>query len=129
MNREMWAHPATQRNLAQLTADGVTILGVGSGYQACGETGDGACWSRGPAVDLIALFQPKVLAGQHGLVTAGPTFEAIDPVRGITNRSSGKMGFAIARAAHGRVPRSRWWPAGGTGDAAWRASHRCTVGP
>ncbi len=101
MNREMWAHPATQRNLAQLTADGVTILGVGSGYQACGETGDGRMLEPEELLaDLIAFFQPKVLAGQQVLVTAGPTFEAIDPVRGITNRSSGKMGFAIARAAH-----------------------------
>ena len=100
MNREMWAHPATQRNLAQLAADGATILGVGSGFQACGETGDGRMLEPLELLqDVIAFFQPKVLAGQHVLVTAGPTFEAIDPVRGITNRSSGKMGFAIARAA------------------------------
>ena len=100
MNREMWAHPATQRNLAQLAQDGATILGVGSGYQACGETGDGRMLEPEELLaDVIAFFQPKVLAGQHVLVTAGPTFEAIDPVRGITNRSSGKMGFAIARAA------------------------------
>ena len=101
MNREMWAHPATQRNLAQLAADGATILGVGSGFQACGETGDGRMLEPAELLaDVIAFFQPKVLAGQQVLVTAGPTFEAIDPVRGITNRSSGKMGFAIARAAH-----------------------------
>lgn len=100
MNREMWAHPATQRNLAQLAADGATILGVGSGFQACGETGDGRMLEPAELLaDVIAFFQPKTLAGQHVLVTAGPTFEAIDPVRGITNRSSGKMGFAIARAA------------------------------
>ncbi len=100
MNREMWAHPATQRNLAQLAADGATILGVGSGFQACGETGDGRMLEPQELLqDIIAFFQPKSLAGQHVLVTAGPTFEAIDPVRGITNRSSGKMGFAIARAA------------------------------
>ena len=100
MNREMWAHPATQRNLAQLAADGATILGVGSGFQACGETGDGRMLEPQELLqDVIAFFQPKALAGQHVLVTAGPTFEAIDPVRGITNRSSGKMGFAIARAA------------------------------
>ena len=100
MNREMWAHPATQRNLAQLAADGATILGVGSGFQACGETGDGRMLEpQELLLDLIAFFQPKTLVGQHVLVTAGPTFEAIDPVRGITNRSSGKMGFAIARAA------------------------------
>ena len=101
MNREMWAHPATQRNLAQLAADGATILGVGSGYQACGETGDGRMLEPEQLLaDVIAFFQPKVLTGQRLLITAGPTFEAIDPVRGITNRSSGKMGFAIARAAH-----------------------------
>ena len=100
MNREMWAHPATQRNLAQLRADGATLLGVGSGFQACGETGDGRMLEPQELLqDVIAFFQPKVLAGEHVLVTAGPTFEAIDPVRGITNLSSGKMGFAIARAA------------------------------
>ena len=100
MNREMWSHPATQRNMAQLTADGATILGVGTGDQACGETGDGRMLEPLELLeDLIAFFQPKSLLGQHVLVTAGPTFEAIDPVRGITNLSSGKMGFAIARAA------------------------------
>ena len=100
MNREMWDHPATVRNRAQLQADGCTVLGVGTGDQACGETGDGRMLEPQELLqDVIAFFQPKVLAGQHVLVTAGPTFEAIDPVRGITNRSSGKMGFAIARAA------------------------------
>jgi phosphopantothenoylcysteine decarboxylase / phosphopantothenate---cysteine ligase len=100
MNREMWAHPATQRNMAQLQADGATLLGVGNGDQACGETGDGRMLEPQELLeDVIAFFQPKRLAGQHVLVTAGPTFEAIDPVRGITNLSSGKMGFAIARAA------------------------------
>ena len=100
MNREMWVHPATQRNLAQLQRDGVTILGVGSGLQACGESGDGRMLEPAELLeDLIAFFQPKPLAGQRVLVTAGPTYEAIDPVRGITNLSSGKMGFAIARAA------------------------------
>ena len=100
MNREMWAHPATQRNLAQLQADGATLLGVGSGFQACGETGDGRMLEPQELLeDVITFFQPKALAGQKVLVTAGPTFEAIDPVRGITNLSSGKMGFAIARAA------------------------------
>jgi phosphopantothenoylcysteine decarboxylase/phosphopantothenate--cysteine ligase len=100
MNREMWDHPATQRNRAQLQADGCTVLGVGTGDQACGETGDGRMLEPQELLqDLIAFFQPKVLDGHHVLVTAGPTFEAIDPVRGITNRSSGKMGFAIARAA------------------------------
>ena len=100
MNREMWAHPATQRNLQQVAADGATVLGVGSGWQACGETGDGRMLEPAEMLeDLIAFFQPKVLAGQHVLVTAGPTFEALDPIRGITNHSSGKMGFAVARAA------------------------------
>ncbi len=100
MNREMWSHPATQRNFAQLAADGATVLGVGSGAQACGETGDGRMLEPTELLeDLIAFFQPKVLAGRRVLVTAGPTFEALDPVRGITNLSSGKMGFAIARAA------------------------------
>ncbi|MEO5670905.1 MAG: bifunctional phosphopantothenoylcysteine decarboxylase/phosphopantothenate--cysteine ligase CoaBC [Ramlibacter sp.] len=100
MNREMWAHPTTQRNMAQLAADGAHILGVGSGFQACGETGDGRMLEPPELLeDVIAFFQPKLLAGKRVLVTAGPTFEAIDPVRGITNLSSGKMGFAIARAA------------------------------
>ena len=101
MNREMYAHPATQRNLAQLQADGAVVLGVGSGFQACGETGDGRMLEPDQLLeDLIAFFAPKSLAGQRVLVTAGPTYEAIDPVRGITNLSSGKMGFAVARAAH-----------------------------
>ena len=100
MNREMWVHPATQRNMAQLQRDGTTILGVGNGDQACGETGDGRMLEPVELVqDLIAFFQPNLLAGQQVLVTAGPTYEAIDPVRGITNLSSGKMGFAVARAA------------------------------
>ncbi|WP_091567782.1 bifunctional phosphopantothenoylcysteine decarboxylase/phosphopantothenate--cysteine ligase CoaBC [Oryzisolibacter propanilivorax] len=100
MNREMWAHPATQRNLVQVQADGATVLGVGHGDQACGETGDGRMLEAAEILEeLAAFFRPKLLAGEHVLVTAGPTFEAIDPVRGITNLSSGKMGFAIARAA------------------------------
>ena len=100
MNREMWAHPATQRNLAQLRLDGATLLGPGSGDQACGEIGDGRMLEPTELLaDLIAFFQPKRLAGKRVLITAGPTFEPIDPVRGLTNRSSGKMGFAIARAA------------------------------
>lgn len=100
MNREMWAHPATQRNVSQVAADGALVLGVGVGDQACGETGDGRMLEPQELLDdVVAFFQPKVLAGQHVLVTAGPTYEAIDPVRGITNLSSGKMGFAIARAA------------------------------
>jgi phosphopantothenoylcysteine decarboxylase/phosphopantothenate--cysteine ligase len=100
MNREMWAHPATQRNVAQCVADGATMLGPGAGDQACGEVGDGRMLEPEELRDaLIAFLQPKVLAGKRVLITAGPTFEPIDPVRGITNLSSGKMGFAIARAA------------------------------
>jgi len=100
MNREMWAHPATQRNVAQLRADGTAVLGPGSGDQACGEIGDGRMLEPHEIVEeLVAFFTPKALAGQRLLITAGPTFEPIDPVRGITNLSSGKMGFAIARAA------------------------------
>ena len=100
MNREMWAHPATQRNVAQLRADGCTVLGVGQGDQACGEVGDGRMLEADELLhSLEAFFAPKVLQGRRVLVNAGPTYEAIDPVRGITNRSSGKMGFAIARAA------------------------------
>ncbi|MBE0550272.1 MAG: bifunctional phosphopantothenoylcysteine decarboxylase/phosphopantothenate--cysteine ligase CoaBC [Rubrivivax sp.] len=100
MNREMWAHPATQRNVAQIVADGATVLGPATGDQACGEVGDGRMLEATELRDeLIAVFQPKVLAGRSVLITAGPTFEAIDPVRGISNHSSGKMGFAVARAA------------------------------
>ena len=100
MNREMWAHPATRRNVAQLRADGTTLLGPDSGDQACGETGDGRMLEADELLsDLIAFFQPKSLRGKTVLITAGPTFEPIDPVRGITNLSSGKMGFAVARAA------------------------------
>jgi phosphopantothenoylcysteine decarboxylase/phosphopantothenate--cysteine ligase len=100
MNREMWSHPATQRNAALLARDGATLLGVGTGDQACGETGDGRMLEPAEIVqDVVAFFQPQCLRGRHVLVTAGPTYEAIDPVRGITNLSSGKMGYAVARAA------------------------------
>jgi len=100
MNREMWAHPATQRNLAQLRADGAHVLGVGQGEQACGETGDGRMLEPDALLqEVVSLFQPKLLTGKQVLISAGPTFEALDPVRGITNLSSGKMGFALARAA------------------------------
>lgn len=99
MNRQMWLHPATQRNVAQLAADGVAVLGPESGEQACGETGLGRMLEPPALVDELADFlAPKPLAGRRVLLTAGPTFEPIDPVRGITNLSSGKMGFAIARA-------------------------------
>jgi phosphopantothenoylcysteine decarboxylase/phosphopantothenate--cysteine ligase len=100
MNREMWAHPATQRNVAQLKADGSHVLDVGQGDQACGETGDGRMLEAEDIVEeLLSFWTPKLLNGQHVLITAGPTYEAVDPVRGMTNLSSGKMGFAIARAA------------------------------
>jgi phosphopantothenoylcysteine decarboxylase/phosphopantothenate--cysteine ligase len=100
MNRQMWAAPATQRNAAQLRADDVTLLGPDAGDQACGEVGDGRMLEPEDIVEqLIGFFQPKLLRGHRVLLTAGPTFEPIDPVRGITNLSSGKMGFALARAA------------------------------
>lgn len=100
MNREMWAHPATRRNVAQVQADGAVLLGPDAGDQACGEVGDGRMLEPEALVeDLVAHLAPKPLAGRRLLVTAGPTFEPLDPVRGLTNRSSGKMGFAIARAA------------------------------
>ncbi|OON60954.1 phosphopantothenate synthase [Massilia sp. KIM] len=100
MNVEMWDNPATQRNVAQLRADGVHLLGPAVGSQACGETGYGRMLEPAELVEeLIASFQHKVLAGRRVLITAGPTFEPIDPVRGITNLSSGKMGYAVARAA------------------------------
>ena len=100
MNLQMWQNPATQRNAATLRGDGITLCGPASGEQACGETGAGRMLEAAEILeDLIAFFQPKPLAGRSLLITAGPTFEAIDPVRGITNLSSGKMGFALARAA------------------------------
>ncbi|MGH8719216.1 MAG: bifunctional phosphopantothenoylcysteine decarboxylase/phosphopantothenate--cysteine ligase CoaBC [Burkholderiales bacterium] len=99
-NRQMWENAATQRNLAQAQKDGVIVLGPASGEQACGETGMGRMLEPIElAQDLEAFFQPKLLAGKKVLVTAGPTFEAMDAVRGITNQSSGKMGYAVARAA------------------------------
>jgi phosphopantothenoylcysteine decarboxylase/phosphopantothenate--cysteine ligase len=100
MNVEMWEKPATQRNVAQLRADGVCIFGPAAGSQACGETGMGRMLEPHELLDeLVASFQPKLLQGKRVLITAGPTYEAIDPVRGITNLSSGKMGYAVARAA------------------------------
>ena len=102
MNRQMWESPATRRNIVQLRDDGVTILGPASGAQACGEVGEGRMLE---AVELHAameaFFQPKLLRGRRVLLTAGPTFEALDPVRGLTNSSSGKMGFALAVACAG----------------------------
>jgi phosphopantothenoylcysteine decarboxylase / phosphopantothenate---cysteine ligase len=100
MNVEMWDHPATRRNVAQLVADGATILGPAVGDQACGEVGPGRMPEAGELLAaIVAHFQPKRLAGRRVVITAGPTFEPIDPVRGITNLSSGKTGFALARAA------------------------------
>jgi phosphopantothenoylcysteine decarboxylase/phosphopantothenate--cysteine ligase len=101
MNRQMWENAATQRNIATLRNDGIAILGPACGEQACGENGLGRMLEPEEILtELIAYFQPRLLAGKKVLLTAGPTFEAIDPVRGITNLSSGKMGFALARAAH-----------------------------
>jgi phosphopantothenoylcysteine decarboxylase/phosphopantothenate--cysteine ligase len=100
MNRQMWGNKATQRNVAQLAQDGVAILGPDTGELACNENGEGRMLEpEALLAALVASKQPKVLAGKRVLVTAGPTFEPIDPVRGITNSSSGKMGFAMALAA------------------------------
>ncbi|WP_440027805.1 bifunctional phosphopantothenoylcysteine decarboxylase/phosphopantothenate--cysteine ligase CoaBC [Chromobacterium amazonense] len=99
MNLQMWQNPPNQRNIAQLQADGVTIFGPGNGAQACGETGDGRMLEPQQIVELLhGFFADKLLAGKKVLLTAGPTYEAIDAVRGITNISSGKMGYALARA-------------------------------
>ena len=100
MNVEMWENPALQRNLHTLRGDGVHFAGPAAGDQACGEVGMGRMLEPEEIVEEIeAFFQPKVLAGKRVLVTAGPTEEAIDPVRSITNASSGRMGYAVARAA------------------------------
>ncbi len=100
MNRQMWESAATQRNLTQLVKDGVTVLGPAAGDQACGETGMGRMLEPEELLmGVIGSLQSKLLNGKRVLITAGPTFEAIDPVRSITNRSSGKMGYAVARAA------------------------------
>jgi len=106
MNKQMWENPATQRNLAQIRQDNIQVFGPASGEQACGELGMGRMLEPETLlIELEALFQPKLLAGKHVMITAGPTYEPIDPVRGITNLSSGKMGYALARAA---------WEAGAT---------------
>lgn len=100
MNRQMWEHPATQRNVRQLAADGAQIVGPAAGEQACGEVGQGRM--EEPAVlfeAVLAHFTPKSLTGRRFLITAGPTAEAIDPVRVITNLSSGRMGYALASEA------------------------------
>jgi len=99
MNRQMWENQATRRNVAQLRADGISVLGPAHGEQACGEVGDGRMLEAGELFDDLSFaLQAKPLAGRRVLLTAGPTFEALDPVRGLTNSSSGKMGFALARA-------------------------------
>ena len=100
MNVQMWDNPATQRNLAQIIQDGIHVFGPAHGEQACGEIGAGRMLEPAEIVSLLPkLFTPQSLAGKRVLITAGPTFEAIDPVRGITNHSSGKMGYALAHAA------------------------------
>jgi len=101
MNKQMWESPATQRNITQLMQDGISILGPDSGEQACGEVGLGRMLEAEDLQYLIeAHFQPKLLKGKKILITAGATLEMIDPVRAITNLSSGKMGYAIAQAAY-----------------------------
>jgi len=101
MNVEMWENAAMQRNLHTLRGDGVFLAGPAAGDQACGEVGMGRMLEPEEiAAEIEAFFQPKLLAGKRIVVTAGPTEEAIDPVRSITNASSGKMGYAVARAAH-----------------------------
>jgi len=116
MNKQMWQQPATQRNAAQLRHDGVQILGPAAGAQACGEVGDGRmlepadllqamiqAFSAGAGAGAAKSLTPNirgVLEGKKAVITAGPTYEPIDPVRGITNRSSGKMGYALAQALH-----------------------------
>ena len=100
MNVQMWNNPATQRNLAQIRTDGIQVFGPANGEQACGEIGDGRMIEPTEILSLLPrLFTEQTLAGKRVLITAGPTFEAIDPVRGITNHSSGKMGYALAQAA------------------------------
>ena len=99
MNRQMWEHPATQRNVSQLQADGASLLGPVHGVQACGESGAGRMLEAAElAEELISFFQTKRLRSKRILLTAGPSFEPLDPVRGLTNSSSGKMGFALAQA-------------------------------
>jgi phosphopantothenoylcysteine decarboxylase/phosphopantothenate--cysteine ligase len=126
MNRQMWENPATQRNVAQLRTDGVSVLGPGHGDQACGEVGDGRMLEAAGTVRgaLHAALQAKSLAGKRVLLTAGPTFEALDPVRGPDQFKLGKMGFALARAcAEAAAPKSPWWHRSGVvSDAARRAS-------
>ncbi len=100
MNVEMWDNPSTRRNAKTLREDGVILAGPAAGDQACGETGMGRMLEAAEILaEIEVALAPKLLAGQRVLVTAGPTEEPIDPVRVITNTSSGKMGYAVARAA------------------------------
>jgi phosphopantothenoylcysteine decarboxylase/phosphopantothenate--cysteine ligase len=100
MNVEMWENPATQRNVASLRGDDILLLGPAAGDQACGETGPGRMLEPAEILrEIERLFAPRALAGRRVLVTAGPTEEPVDPVRVLTNVSSGKMGYAVARAA------------------------------
>ena len=129
MNREMWDNPATRHATSRSCAsDGVTILGPAAGDQACGEVGMGRMLEPDELLDaLLAFLAPRLLAGRKVLVTAGPTFEAIDTVRGITNRSSGKMGYAIARSGRVRRARKSSLVSGPTAiAAALRACASCT---
>lgn len=100
MNVEMWENAATQRNAERLREDGVRLAGPAAGDQACGETGFGRMMEPVELLaEIEAFFKPKLLAGKRVLITAGPTEEPVDPVRVLTNASSGKMGYAVARAA------------------------------
>ena len=100
MNKQMWENAATQRNMMQIKADGISVLGPDSGEQACGEIGLGRMLEPEDLLALVlASFEAKILLGKKVMVTAGATLEMIDPVRAITNLSSGKMGYAIAQAA------------------------------
>ena len=101
MNKQMWEAPATQRNIKQLQLDGVALLGPDTGEQACGEVGLGRMLEAEALLALVnAHLTPKILTGKRALITAGATLEMIDPVRAITNLSSGKMGYALAQAAY-----------------------------
>lgn len=100
MNSAMWSNPATQRNVATLKNDGAVLIGPADGPLACGQSGTGRMVEPGVVVEAVEkILSPSFLKGKKVLVTAGPTFEAIDPVRGLTNRSSGKQGYAVAKAA------------------------------
>lgn len=100
MNQAMWANPALKRNVENLKLDGAAFFGPVEGLQACGDKGAGRMMKPAEVCELAdALFSPKTLSGKRVIITAGPTYEAIDPVRGVTNRSSGRQGFEIARAA------------------------------